>query len=666
VDGYVESSPWVFRLIKEEYTLSLTSVLRSNVLRLLTMPHDPKIFIATQSSSNNTGPSSSVNVTTKSQMSQSIIQLSSLVIDLAAPRFTTHFNYLFDKLESTIDTDIQLFLPALNPVQLHFIQQLKSKVNVTRCESSRNVDQGSVNIATQQLYECSPPPLHMGCHPLTLLREFKLLNAGQQDVVKKVIASLDYTLLLGMPGTGKTSTLSFVIRTLVARGQRVLVTSYTNAAVDNLMIKLRESGVSPGVMGRLGHVGSLDSKMEDYAVDTRTGFSSTVKDLSNRVEGYRILGATVLTAARSGLLQKLAPFDWCVMDEAGQISQPAALGGMLLASKYLLVGDNYQLPPLVVSLEAQQAGMEVSMFKRLSEAHPNAVISLTTQYRMNEDIMAVSNALVYENRLQCGSEAVAQARLCFENSSRLNELCGDTYTSWVYHCLLPEHSVVFVNTDSIRNSAEAATILLYDGRETEYQKCTSLLSEGGRGGSPTAVTAKGDQDGNGDAAKKRVLHNPTEIAIISLLIEEFARCGLRDIHASVGIVSPYRSQVRSIQKAVQNISCQGIGLDQASLDSLAKNGVSTVDKYQGRDMEVIVLSLVRSNERGLVGDLLRDWRRVNVALTRAKRKLLIVGSLEIMERVPVLNELKKIVMDKDLVFDFPPGVLERTEQIVEV
>jgi hypothetical protein len=360
---------WLFRLDKEEFTMSLMSVLRSNVIRLFVSSHDPKMFMASQTLAKDSHPSP--DVVSKPLMSPYLVQLSSLVIDLASPRFTSHTNHVYSQLQSIIDTDIQLFLPALNPIQLHFLQNLKTKKNADGHlpNSSSSFQQTS----TRQFYECLPPPCYAGCHPLTLLQEYKMLNSGQQDVVKKVIASLDYTLLLGMPGSGKTSTLSFVIRTLVARGERILITSYTHSAVDNLMKKLRESEVTPSVMGRLGNIGSLDSSMEEYAVDASDGIMNTVKALSSRIEGYRIIGATVLTAARSGLLQKLAPFDWCVMDEAGQISQPAALGGMLLAKKHLLVGDNYQLPPLVVSLEAQVEVQMLSFFYYLLCIYCNVV-----------------------------------------------------------------------------------------------------------------------------------------------------------------------------------------------------------------------------------------------------------------------------------------------------
>lgn len=99
------------------------------------------------------------------------------------------------------------------------------------------------------------------------------------------------------------------------------------------------------------------------------------------------------------------------MDEASQITQPVCLGPLRFADVFVLVGDHYQLPPLIKNEEAREGGMEVSLFKRLSEAHPQAVVTLEYQYRMNKDIMLLSNALVYNYRLRCGTPDVAEVNL---------------------------------------------------------------------------------------------------------------------------------------------------------------------------------------------------------------------------------------------------------------
>ncbi|CAN0550098.1 unnamed protein product, partial [Ectocarpus sp. 12 AP-2014] len=94
--------------------------------------------------------------------------------------------------------------------------------------------------------------------------------------------------------------------------------------------------------------------------------------------------------------------------------------------------------------------------------------------------------------------------------------------------------------------------------------------------------------------------------------------------------------------------------------------INTIDKYQGRDKKVIVVSFVRSNAEGTVGHLLRDWRRLNVALSRAKHKLLLVGSLRTLSSCAVLNSLAGILRDRGWVYSLPPGAHRMYPRAVEI
>jgi len=198
----------------------------------------------------------------------------------------------------------------------------------------------------------------------------------------QVISMNDYTLIQGLPGTGKTSTLSFIARLLAARGKRVLITSYTNAAVDNVLIKLHESGVceedlSNGFTSRVVRVGPRQSCHEiamsvhvhdlasQYDIKTTGGASApplegsanlpSAESLSRIISRARIVCSTVLTVPRSPLLANES-FDVVIVDEAGQASQPAVLGALMIANAFVLVGDHKQLPPLVSSEIAQAGG----------------------------------------------------------------------------------------------------------------------------------------------------------------------------------------------------------------------------------------------------------------------------------------------------------------------
>ena len=137
-------------------------------------------------------------------------------------------------------------------------------------------------------------------------------------------------------------------------------------------------------------------------------------------------------------------FDYCIVDEASQITLPTCLGPLRFAEKFVLVGDHFQLPPLVSRFRAslcltltivqvrnrtaKQHGLEVSLFRLLSDAHPHAVVDLNEQYRMNSDIMLLSNRLIYGDRLRCGSDAVARRSLKIPDHSYLRRMHANSST----------------------------------------------------------------------------------------------------------------------------------------------------------------------------------------------------------------------------------------------
>jgi DNA replication ATP-dependent helicase Dna2 len=133
-----------------------------------------------------------------------------------------------------------------------------------------------------------------------------------------------------------------------------------------------------------------------------------------------------MSASSAPLIRKRT-FDYCILDEASQLTLPISLGPIFFANTFVLVGDPYQarlefvlnfvpnfvmtqLPPLVKSPEAKQEGLDVSLFFYLSQTHPEAVVELDHQYRMNADIMTLSNRLIYDGKLRVGSAEVAQVR----------------------------------------------------------------------------------------------------------------------------------------------------------------------------------------------------------------------------------------------------------------
>ncbi|KAK5717828.1 DNA replication endonuclease-helicase Dna2 [Elasticomyces elasticus] len=406
------------------------------------------------------------------------------------------------------------------------------------------------------------------------------MNDDQRAAVSKVLSAEDYALILGMPGTGKTTTIAHIIRALLADNKTILLTSFTHTAVDNILLKIRDIA-PPGSILRLGVPAKINQEVQKFCQLAATP-RKTIDDIEQAYMGCRIVATTCLGTNHA--VFKRRAFDVCIVDEASQITLPTALGPLLHARKFVLVGDHYQLPPLVQNRMALEGGLDVSLFRQLSEEHPEAVATLGKQYRMCEDIMSLSNALIYDGQLQCGSIEVARRTLVIDDSSTLQDFhaaaastCGNP--CWLAELTAPARKVVYANTDPI---GQAAFESLNSGKNITNRIEATLSAQ----------------------------------AVLALL-----KRGVPG--KSIGVITLYRSQLVLMR---QLFKLAGIG-SEVEIDS--------ADRFQGRDKECIILSLVRSNEQGIVGDLLKDWRRVNVALTRAKSKLIIFGS----RRTLVNNEL---------------------------
>lgn len=142
-------------------------------------------------------------------------------------------------------------------------------------------------------------------------------------------------------------------------------------------------------------------------------------------------------------------FDFCIVDEASQLTLPACIGPLRLSQTFILVGDHYQLPPLVRNREAARLGFGESLFKQLIDAHPEALAVLRNQYRMNDEIMTVANQLIYKNLLKCGSELVARQRFRSPDWNRVAcSACHSVCACWLRNAIDPERPVLFLDTDS--------------------------------------------------------------------------------------------------------------------------------------------------------------------------------------------------------------------------
>ncbi|XP_069609539.1 DNA replication ATP-dependent helicase/nuclease DNA2 [Ranitomeya imitator] len=431
----------------------------------------------------------------------------------------------------------------------------------------------------------------------TVANILKGLNKPQKQAMKRVLLSEDYTLIVGMPGTGKTTTICTLVRILYACGFSVLLTSYTHSAVDNILLKLKKFKV--GFL-RLGRTQKIHPEVQKFC-EEEICKSKSIKSLTALEELYNSqpVVATTCMGVNHPIFTRRR-FDFCIIDEASQISQPICLGPLFFANRFVLVGDHQQLPPLIQSMEARDLGMSESLFKRL-ERNQDAVVQLNVQYRMNSKIMALSNKLVYEGQLECASERVSAAIVQLPRLQSLQlelEFRESPENVWVRDVLEPSNPVYFLNTEKI------------PALETE-EKCG--------------------------------ISNWIEAKLVFLLTSLFLKAGCKP--SDIGIIAPYRQQLKVISSYFTNLSSSVVE-------------VNTVDKYQGRDKSIIILSFVRSNNDGKLGDLLKDWRRLNVALTRAKHKLIMIGCVPTLCRFDSLEKLICHLRTDNLICNLPPGAHE--------
>ncbi|KAK8672375.1 hypothetical protein V6N13_110747 [Hibiscus sabdariffa] len=418
----------------------------------------------------------------------------------------------------------------------------------------------------------------------------KSLNNDQRRAILKILTAKDYALILGMPGTGKTSTMVHAVKALLMRGASILLTSYTNSAVDNLLIKLKSQvhfilklvmfqGVRfPALQFPESidfvRIGRHESVHEEIKGHCFSGMNlNSVEEIKLKFDQVKVVAVTCLGITSPLLSGK--KFDVCIIDEAGQTTLP--------------------------STEAREKGMGISLFCRLSEAHPQAIAPLQSQYRMCQSIMELSNALIYGDRLRCGSPEIANAKLKFTKPI--------SCSPWVKAVLNPSQPVIFVNTDML----------------------------------PAL-----------EAREQRTVNNPMEAYIIAEITDGLVDNGIEG--KDIGIITPYNSQANLIRHACKasvethTIDRYQVGLKQAFVvlsclscfTILMSMCVAIV--VQGRDKDCILVSFVRSTEnpRNCTTSLLADWHRINVALTRPKKKLIMVGSCRTLSKVPML----KLLIDK--------------------
>ncbi|MBY8999831.1 MAG: AAA family ATPase [Candidatus Heimdallarchaeota archaeon] len=369
-------------------------------------------------------------------------------------------------------------------------------------------------------------------------------NPNQNEGIERILGTKNFSLIQGPAGTGKTYVIAKTAIILAKNGEKILLTAFTNRAVDNICSYLLTNNFTNFI--RLGQEHSTQNEIKDYTVDAyRSKYPD--KSFSQLLSEIPIIVATTSTISNPNF-EKLG-IQTIIIDEASQMTEPTVLSALLEGDKFILVGDHKQLPPVVQSSKAQAEGMSVSLFERLAKLHPDSVHLLTHQFRMNEKLVEFSNNKFYSGKLQSFDNLVK-----LQNLLDLSNFIGD-YTKL-------DDSIIY----------DPKSPLVYLPVKGVFQPDKKI--------------------------------NKTEAESVGKIVKNFLKLGVNV--NQIGIIGPYRGQVGEIRRHLPpNIT------------------VDTVDRFQGSDRELIILSLTESQSSGSRG--FGDERRLNVAITRAKKKLVVVG-----------------------------------------
>ena len=472
--------------------------------------------------------------------------------------------------------------------------------------------------------------------------KFPWLNPTQERAVNEVLWAKDVAIVHGPPGTGKTTTLVEAINETLMRESQVLVCAQSNMAVDWISEKLVDRGIN---VLRIGNPTRVNDKMLGFTYERRFESHSDYPQLwairkairelrKNRKKGSenyhqkmdrlksraaeielrinaelfgeaRVIACTLVGSAHH-LLEGMK-FCTLFIDEAAQALEAACWIPMKRASRVILAGDHCQLPPTVKSIAALRAGLGKTLMERIAENKPEVVTLLKIQYRMNDEIMRFSSDWFYGGKVESAPQIKYRSVLDYDHP-----------ITWIDTG--EESEERRVKSEEFNSSSDDAS------EESEEQENSSLFTHHS---SLYKEQFVGESFG-------RINKAEAELTLLTLA-EYFTKIGKQRVLSEsidVGIISPYRAQVQYLKKLIKKYE---FFKPYRRLIS-----VNTVDGFQGQERDVILISLVRSNDEGQIG-FLKDLRRMNVAMTRARMKLIILGNKDTMTRHPFYKKLWEYV-----------------------
>lgn len=467
--------------------------------------------------------------------------------------------------------------------------------------------------------------------------KFPWLNPTQERAVNEVLWAKDVAIVHGPPGTGKTTTLVEAINETLMRESQVLVCAQSNMAVDWISEKLVDRGIN---VLRIGNPTRVNDKMLGFTYERRFeshpdypqlwAIRKAIRELrKNRKKGSenyhqkmdrlksraaeielrinaelfgeaRVIACTLVGSAHH-LLEGMK-FGTLFIDEAAQALEAACWIPMRRASRVILAGDHCQLPPTVKSIAALRAGLGKTLMERIAENKPEVVTLLKIQYRMNDEIMRFSSDWFYGGEVESAPQIKYRSVLDYDHPITWIDTSNE------------ENQITIEGEDAPEDSASTASSVSAANQNSDLNFKEQFVGE----------------------SFGRINKAEAELTLLTLA-EYFTKIGKQRVleeSIDVGIISPYRAQVQYLKKLIKKYE---FFKPYRRLIS-----VNTVDGFQGQERDVILISLVRSNDEGQIG-FLKDLRRMNVAMTRARMKLFILGNKDTMTKHPFYKKLWEYV-----------------------
>uniref|UniRef100_A0AC35TYJ9 DNA replication ATP-dependent helicase/nuclease n=1 Tax=Rhabditophanes sp. KR3021 TaxID=114890 RepID=A0AC35TYJ9_9BILA len=482
------------------------------------------------------------------------------------------------------------------------------------------------------------------------------LNTLQKEAVELSFKCEQYHLIRGLPGAGKTTVIAALINRYVAAGKNVLLVCYTNSAVDNCLEKVKKrNGVNDYVIEdddivRLGQVNSAKfgkAYCITQKISRQISNERKVSEARRIYEKSKLVLSTTSTVPTHMLFGVHKIFDVCIVDEASLCIEANLLMPLLNANSFVLVGDERQLQPLVQSEVAEKMGMNVSLFERLVK-RGKGLTSLNHQFRMNREICKLPSKHFYKMEMICANEDVENAvikckrwekkecdsklhpKLCMKLLS--HEMCDSLlFVNWDSSQSSVDHSPDLKKENILKDELVKAEIDLKVKEEIDLKvkkeidlKVKEEIDSSVKDEIPcvrmTKTIGRANQINKGEA--------DACVEMVKLYIKSDVR------FADMAIITPFREQVSLIHAkivAIPYVDCE--------LEDSSKVEVSTIDQFQGRDKSIIIFSTVFNSKFSPTCKLVENPRRLNVALTRAKHKLIIIGSLDCLKKLTLFGKV---------------------------